>query len=170
MKFSHCIWIFVVCGSGLLLWDLSEFPGYVSSKSETIPFDHEKHGENLGIECSKCHPGALAGIRATMPSKADCMDCHNLPLTESPKNQELDRVLPDAQEMPFRSVSLLPRGVVFPHGLHAKAGVGCETCHGSAKEIDSGKRPDVHMEECMACHLGKRNFPPASTDCARCHR
>ncbi|WP_407718849.1 hypothetical protein [Hallerella succinigenes] len=26
------------------------------------------------------------------------------------------------------------------------------------------------MQDCLACHQGKRGFPPASTDCARCHR
>ena len=45
-----------------------------------------------------------------------------------------------------------------------------EKMSSSAKEIDAGRRPKVRMQDCLACHQGKRGFPPASTDCARCHR
>lgn len=169
-KFTLCLLTMAFCGIGLVIWDLSTFPVYAAEKNGRIPFAHEKHGDSLGLDCSKCHVGANAGIRAGMPSKADCMDCHNLPLTESPEIEKLDRILPDAAERPFHFTGLLSPNVVFPHGLHAKAGVGCALCHGSAKEIDAGKRPDVHMKDCMECHLGNRGFPAAATDCARCHR
>lgn len=168
-KFLFCLLALAVCGVSLVVWDLRAFPKYLSTKSE-IPFSHEKHGENLGMDCAKCHPGAYFGIRATMPSRADCMDCHNLPLSESPEIEKLERVLPNASERPFEFESRMPANVFFPHGLHAKAKVSCEICHGSPSEIDAGRRPEVRMQECLACHRGEREFPKASTDCARCHR
>ena len=70
----------VLSGVGLLTWDLLAFPDYFHAKSN-VPFRHEQHGENIGVECGKCHLGAQGGIRAGMPTKADCMDCHHLPLT-----------------------------------------------------------------------------------------
>lgn len=165
------MWIILaLCGGGLVVWDLTAFPDYIYENPSNLPFDHEKHGESLGLDCSKCHPGAGSGIRAGMPSKMDCMDCHNLPLSDTPENEAFEKALSDAKEMPFTFTSLLPANVVFPHGLHVKSGVSCETCHGSAKEIDAGRRPKVRMQDCLACHQGKRGFPPASTDCARCHR
>ncbi|MBP5248352.1 MAG: cytochrome c3 family protein [Fibrobacter sp.] len=165
------IWaVLIVGGAGLVAWDLASFPEYFYERSSRVPFNHEKHAEALGLDCSKCHVGAEAGIRATMPSKADCMDCHNLPLTESEGIERLDKALLNAPDAPFVFTSLLPSNVVFPHGLHVKSGVSCETCHGSAKEIDAGRRPQVRMQDCLACHQGKLGFPKASTDCARCHR
>ncbi len=159
----------VLSGVGLLTWDLLAFPDYFHAKSN-VPFRHEQHGENIGVECGKCHLGAQGGIRAGMPTKADCMDCHHLPLTDSPENTRLEKALAESPDCPFVFESLLPANVVFPHGLHAKAGVSCETCHGSLREIDAGRRPRIQMGECLACHRGERGFSESSTDCARCHR
>ena len=169
-KFRFALVSLFVGGALLAVWDLRAFPEYVHVSSKKIPFSHRKHGENLGLECSKCHPGADGGMRASMPARADCMDCHNLPLSESPEIEKLDRALPEAPDAPFAFESLLPANVVFSHGVHAAANVPCETCHGSAEEIDAGRRPDIRMRECLACHRGERGFPKASTDCARCHR
>lgn len=167
----HVLVLLLALGAlGLAVWDLTAFPEFMHEANAAIPFSHEKHGNSIGLDCGKCHAGAKSKIHAGMPTKADCMDCHNLPLTESAEIERLDSVLPGAPEMPFRFVGLLPQNVVFPHGLHAKAGVSCETCHGSAARIDSGYRPKVRMEDCLTCHRGERGFPKASTDCARCHR
>lgn len=46
-----------------------------------VPFVHAMHGDSIGLPCSACHTGAFAAARAYLPSKADCMDCHRLPLT-----------------------------------------------------------------------------------------
>lgn len=168
-RFRFCLLALLGCGVLLIAWDLRAFPKYLHEKSE-IPFSHEMHGENLGMDCSKCHPGAYLGILATMPSRADCMDCHNLPLSESPEIERLAQALSNASERPFEFESRMPSNVFFPHGIHARANVSCETCHGSPSEIDAGRRPEVRMQDCLACHRGERGFPKASTDCARCHR
>ena len=73
--------------------DLTAVPDYIYENPSNLPFDHEKHGESLGLDCSKCHPGAESGIRAGMPSKMDRMDCHNLPLSDSPENEAFEKAL-----------------------------------------------------------------------------
>ena len=103
--------VLVLCGAGLVVWDLASFPEYVYENPSRVPFDHEKHADALGLECSKCHVGAEVGIHAQMPSKADCMDCHNLPLTESAEIEKLDKALLVSSEMPFTFTSLLPSNV-----------------------------------------------------------
>lgn len=55
-----------------------------------IPFDHSLHGDSIGLDCSHCHTGVIYQAHAYMPSKADCMDCHRLPLTENPGIERLD--------------------------------------------------------------------------------
>lgn len=172
IQYRFCLLALLGCGVFLVAWDLRAFPDFRHAKSE-IPFSHALHGENLGLDCSKCHPGAYLGIRATMPSRADCMDCHNLPLSESSEIERLAQMLPNASERPFAFESQLPSNVFFPHGLHARISVSCETCHGTPAEIDAGRRPKVRMQECLACHREEqsvRDVSNASSDCARCHR
>lgn len=166
--------------------------------SNSIAFLHELHGENIGLDCSHCHTGAASGARAYMPAKADCMDCHRLPLTENPGIEKLDSALAAAPAYPWKHESALPEHVVFHHGVHAAAGVECADCHrnfagGSgakaksgaplstgATGVQPGAKADVYggenfsMQMCIACHRGEtfkqKNFRRAATYCAACHR
>ena len=91
----------------------------------SIPFDHALHGDSIGLDCAACHTGSRASANAFMPSKADCMDCHRLPLTENPGIETLDSMLANADERPWSHKRHLPDHVVFHHGVHAAAGVAC---------------------------------------------
>ena len=95
-----------------------------------VPFDHALHGDSIGMDCAACHTGSRSAKNAYMPSKADCMDCHRLPLTENPGIETLDSVLAKADDRPWSHKRLLPEHVVFHHGVHAAAGVACSDCHG----------------------------------------
>jgi c(7)-type cytochrome triheme protein len=169
---SFAILCFLGClGIAVIVTDLlfSEKDS-LASKNKFIPFSHELHGVNLGLDCVSCHTGSRFGAHAHMPSKQDCLDCHRLPLTESPVILRLDSALQVARAMPWATESRVPAHVIFHHGVHAKANVSCEICHGSIQEIDRGKKASVKMGECLACHRGEKGFSPAATDCARCHR
>lgn len=144
-------------------------------------FDHALHGDSLGLDCSACHTGARSAARAYLPSKSDCMDCHRLPLTEKPGIEKLDSALAEAPEHPWRAIGQLPDHVVFHHGVHAAAGVTCSDCHGSRSPVAGGNGPalqygaaKINMNSCLQCHKGEsfkdRNFKPAATYCAACHR
>ncbi|WP_173378847.1 cytochrome c3 family protein [Fibrobacter succinogenes] len=164
--------------------------GADTSGPNTIAFLHALHGENIGLDCSHCHTGATSGAKAYLPAKADCMDCHRLPLTENPGIEKLDSALAAAPAYPWKHESALPEHVVFHHGVHAAAGVQCADCHrsaGTAVPANAGRGPaknnsmaDVYggdnftMQSCLACHRGEtassKNFKRAATYCAACHR
>ena len=162
--------------------------GADTSGPNSIAFLHELHGENIGLDCSHCHTGAASGAKAYMPAKADCMDCHRLPLTENPGIEKLDSALAAAPAYPWKHESALPEHVVFHHGVHAAAGVECADCHrnfaggsgAKAKTGATGVKADVYggenfsMQMCIACHRGEtfkqKNFRRAATYCAACHR
>ena len=165
-------------------------------ESRGVPFDHSLHGDSIGLDCAACHTGSKSGARAYMPAKSDCMDCHRLPLTEKPGIEKLDSALADAPEHPWKAVSQLPDHVVFHHGVHSAAGVTCADCHGGRGAVaravddreaiarDAKKVPNyernvygglkIDMKTCLQCHKGEtfkeRNFKPAATYCAACHR
>lgn len=147
--------------------------GFGVSASGDIPFDHSLHGDSLGLDCTKCHTGSRSMARAYMPSKADCMDCHRLPLTEKPGIEKLDSALVDAPVNPWKHKSVLPEHVVFHHGVHAAAGVTCSDCHGGASRNVYGGE-SFNMKSCLLCHRGEtdlsKNLKRASTECAACHR
>lgn len=139
-----------------------------------IPFDHALHGDSIGLDCAACHTGARASANAYMPSKADCMDCHRLPLTENPRIETLDSVLAKADDRPWSHKRILPEHVVFHHGVHAAAGVACSDCHGSNHMQNRYGGEKFDMQSCLKCHRGEafkeKGFKPAATYCAACHR
>lgn len=155
----------------LIVADFLFTPAEESSPvNRDIPFSHALHGANIGLDCTHCHSGARSGSNAFFPSKADCMDCHRLPLTEKPGIAKLDSALLKAGEHPWRVESAFPSDVVFHHGIHVHAGLSCESCHGSPEEIDRGRRAPVRMENCVACHRKEIGTSGAMPDCAWCHR
>jgi hypothetical protein len=141
-----------------------------------IPFDHSLHGDSIGLDCSHCHMGVAYQSHAYMPSKADCLDCHRLPLTEKPNIERLDSILPSAEDFPWIHKSVLPEHVVFHHGVHYVAQVKCADCHGPMDKIGNnlygGER--FTMQKCLECHSGKsfkdRGFKKAAVHCGACHR
>lgn len=163
--------------------------GADTSGPSSIAFFHALHGDSIGLTCTACHTGAASAARAYMPAKADCMDCHRLPLTENPGIEKLDSALAAAPAYPWEHEPELPEHVVFHHGVHAAAGVECAECHrsfagGSSQKAGSTRDPaqkaDVYggdnfnMQMCIACHRGdtfkQKNFKRAATYCAACHR
>jgi len=151
----------------------SDFLSNAATVSAAIPFDHALHGDSLGLDCAKCHTGSRSLARAYMPSKADCMDCHRLPLTEKPGIEKLDSALEQAPVNPWSHKSVLPEHVVFHHGVHAAAGVKCTDCHqGASRNVYGGE--NFSMQACLQCHRGEslnsKNLKRASTECAACHR
>ena len=140
----------------------------------SIPFDHALHGDSIGLDCAACHTGSRASANAFMPSKADCMDCHRLPLTENPGIETLDSMLANADERPWSHKRHLPDHVVFHHGVHAAAGVACADCHGRGYMQNRYGAELFNMQSCLKCHRGEtfkeKGFKPAATYCAACHR
>ena len=166
--------------------------GADTSGPSSIAFFHALHGDSIGLACTACHTGAASRARAYMPAKADCMDCHRLPLTENPGIEKLDSALAAAPAYPWEHGRELPEHVVFHHGVHAAAGVECADCHrgfaGGSSQMAGATRgsgsntakADVYggdnfnMQMCISCHRGdtfkQKNFKRAATYCAACHR
>lgn len=153
--------------AGLIFVDLSGWRRQVAEPlpKSTLSFSHVMH-DTLGIDCIYCHAGVLDGARADMPSRSTCLDCHRVPVSTSPTLAHSDSLLTAAAEHPFHRPSRLNSSIRFHHSLHRMAGISCVQCHGNAAQIDAGKRADIRMPSCVACH----ESDSASTDCSTCHR
>lgn len=155
--------------------ELGSAPLAGNSAAPLVAFVHSLHGDSIGLTCVNCHSGAKTEARAFMPTKADCMDCHRLPLTEKPGIEALDSAMKTAPEEPWAHKNVLPPHVVFHHGVHAAAGVDCYDCHtarpGVEQDVYGGE--SFRMQDCLDCHRGvnpQGKFKPAATYCGACHR
>lgn len=137
---------------------------------QPIAFNHSKHVQDLGLDCTVCHLYARTGTRATIPNIQVCGMCHTSPLTESPEEAHLVEHIESQEPIPWRKVYWVPEHVYFSHRRHTSAGeIQCETCHGAIGELStpvSRQLVEISMDGCVQCH----RLQQVSTDCINCHR
>ena len=144
------------------------FLGWRSDPVQPIPFRHELHVQEVGLECTFCHSGVTRGPIARIPSVVLCMDCHFDIATDRAPVQLLTSFYDRGQEPPWQRVyGWLPEAHVrFNHAPHIRAEVECATCHGDVASMTVAERVVDHtMSFCVRCHEQNQ----ASIDCVTCH-
>jgi hypothetical protein len=140
------------------------------SVSQPVAFNHQKHVQELEMECVDCHLHALTGSRATIPNVEVCAACHEEALTDSPEEARVVEHIQSSTPISWRKVYRVPQHVYFSHRRHtAIAGIECEVCHGEVGKLTQPvTRPlrRLTMNHCMECH----SEVEASNDCVACHR
>ena len=132
------------------------------------PFNHEAHTVR-GIGCADCHEGGEKEVRAGMPTREFCMNCHE-DLDKDPQKPVEKKVawfLDPAGKPTWSYFTKQSTGLRFSHAPHAAAKVACAECHqGIDKNV--GLVPDMlqRMSSCVQCHAEKA---PAKNDCKVCH-
>lgn len=140
-----------------------------TSRAQPIAFNHSKHLA-AGMTCTDCHIGAQSQARATLPTLAICLTCHENPLTESAEEKKLRAFAGAGQELAWAPLTRVPSHVYFSHRRHVElAKLACATCHGAMEKLTAPPqrlfRP-LTMDNCIACHTKSG----ARTDCNDCHR
>ena len=51
---------------------------------QPIPFSHEKHVNQIGIDCRYCHTNVEKAAHSNIPATETCMNCHKQVKTDSP--------------------------------------------------------------------------------------
>jgi hypothetical protein len=147
-----------------------------STSNDTIDFNHKKHLD-VGVQCLFCHPGALNGMVASIPSVQKCMGCHqNVQVTGGEGQAAVDtliRLWEEGKPLRWPKITDLPDFVHFSHQPHIAAGKNCENCHGDVSQMAMA-RPAyrINMGFCLQnCH---RHEEPEKRkwlmDCATCHK
>lgn len=152
-----CVWIFCI---------LAVNPR-VSASDQPIAYSHRQHID-LGLQCLDCHSFADTGAAATIPSVRKCMLCHAKIATGKPEIKKLAAFADSRREVPWQRVYGFPREalVKFQHAPHARAKIGCATCHGDMEHATTAELLVKHdMGTCLSCH---RRYK-ATEDCAACH-
>ena len=121
--------------------------------TQPVPFSHQHHVGQLGIDCRYCHTGVEKAWFAGLPPTETCMTCHSQIWTNAamlaPVRESFARNEPIAWQRVYR----LPDYAYFDHSIHVAKGVGCTTCHGPVNAMPlMYQEPSLTMGWCLDCH------------------
>lgn len=130
--------------------------------TQPIPYSHDIHVNQLGLDCRYCHSFVEHGAHANVPSANVCWNCHgpNKVKSDSPKLEPLRRAMAQnengeniGEPIEWVRIHKSPDYVYFNHSAHVNRGVSCQSCHG-----DVNKMKVVHHDQsltmgwCLDCH------------------
>lgn len=145
--------------AGLLSYVLYEVgqSSYYSAQTipqiQPVPFSHEHHVAQLGIDCRYCHTSVEKSAFAGMPSTQTCMSCHSQIWTNAAMLAPVRESYETGQSIAWTRVNALPEFVYFNHSIHIAKGIGCTTCHGQIGRMAlTWRATTLQMTWCLDCH------------------
>src|SRR5262245_53062260 len=120
---------------------------------QPVPYSHELHVGQLGLDCRYCHNTVEYADRAAIPPTQTCMNCH----TQIHKDSQFIKPLLDSYQtglpVKWHRVHDLPDFAYFSHSAHVTRGVSCVECHGRIDKmpIVTQQQP-LSMSWCLECH------------------
>lgn len=120
---------------------------------QPVPYSHELHAGELGIDCRYCHTGVDKAAAAAIPPTETCMNCHANIYPESPLLLPVRESY--ASGLPVRWVRVhdLPDYAYFDHSAHVTRGVGCAECHARIDKMEVVYQAEpLSMGWCLDCH------------------
>jgi hypothetical protein len=147
-----------------------------SQYREMIDFSHRPHVA-AGVQCLFCHPNAMNGQVAGIPSAEKCVGCHqSIQVTTDAGKAQVEvllRLWQSGQPLLWPSIVDMPDFVYFAHRPHIAAGKSCENCHGDVGQMAMARQAKrINMGFCLNnCH---RHQDPVRRErlmaCATCHQ
>ena len=120
---------------------------------QPVPFSHQHHAGDLGIDCRYCHTSVEHGPNAGIPATETCMHCHSQMWVGSDMLEPVRASYRSGKSLRWQRVYNLPGFVYFDHSIHVHKGIGCTSCHGRVDEMPFLYQvPSLLMEWCLDCH------------------
>jgi hypothetical protein len=122
-------------------------------RDQPVPFSHQHHVGQLGIDCRYCHEHAEHAAYAGFPPTKTCMNCHSQIWQGSDVLAPVRESYRTGEPLRWQRIYNLPGYVYFDHSIHVSKGVGCSSCHGRIDEMPlTYQVPSLLMEWCLDCH------------------
>ncbi len=124
---------------------------------QPVPFSHQIHAGQLGMDCRYCHNNVEDSPHATVPATQVCMNCHNPAKANIKGNSPLLTEVRDSWKtgypIEWKRIHQLPGYAYFNHSVHIARGVSCVSCHGKINEMPVvfHAKP-LTMGWCLSCH------------------
>ena len=148
--------VFFIAFLGWALISLAESAyatGAGITRDQPVPFSHQHHVGQLGIDCRYCHESVDKAAFAGMPSTKTCMNCHQQIWTGSPMLEPVRESYRTGKSIEWERVHRLAGFVYFNHSVHVNHGVGCASCHGPVNKMPlMYQHGTLLMEWCLDCH------------------
>jgi hypothetical protein len=120
---------------------------------QSVPFSHQHHAGELGIDCRYCHTGVETSAHAQLPPTHTCMTCHSQLWTNAEMLAPVRESLAGGTPIAWRKVNRLPDYVYFDHHVHVRNGVPCAACHGDVRRMPLTRQASpLTMGWCLDCH------------------
>jgi hypothetical protein len=127
--------------------------------NQPVPFSHEHHVNELGIDCRYCHTSVEKSAFAGIPPTHTCMSCHSQIWTNSPLLEPVRESYRTGVPLVWNRVNKLPDFVYFNHSIHIHQGIGCNVCHGQVNHMRiTSKAKPFFMSWCLQCHRHPEQF------------
>ena len=128
--------------------------------TQPIPYSHEIHVNQLGMDCLYCHNTVDQAAHAAIPTTQVCITCHNPGdgagiHKQSAKLKPLFDSLASGEPVQWVKVHDLPDYAYFNHSAHVNKGVSCVSCHGRVDKMgEEGvwQVEKLSMGWCLECH------------------
>lgn len=128
-------------------------------KEQPVPFSHEHHAVELGIDCRYCHTSVEKSSFAGIPPTHTCMSCHSQIWTNSPLLEPVRASYAKQEPLKWNRLHSVPDFVYFNHSIHINRGINCNICHGPIqKEMIAYKGKPFWMAWCLNCHRNPENY------------
>lgn len=150
-----------VCVAALAVGAVAAFTYYGTPKKhrvgyqpdQPIPYDHELHVNQLGMDCRHCHSHVESSGQANIPTADVCARCHSFVKTDSPRLTPLWAALKEGKPIKWVKVHNAPDYVYFDHSAHVGRGISCIECHGEVNKMRVVFHAKDHsMGMCIECH------------------
>ncbi|MBS1211995.1 MAG: chaperone protein HtpG [Proteobacteria bacterium] len=126
---------------------------------QPVPFSHEHHAGQLGIDCRYCHTSVETSAVAGLPPTEICMTCHSQVWTQAKMLEPVRESWRTGIPMRWARVHDLPDFVYFNHSIHVRKGIGCSSCHGRVDRMPLvWKTETLFMSWCLECHRAPERF------------
>ncbi|HSI71931.1 MAG TPA: cytochrome c3 family protein [Fimbriimonas sp.] len=127
--------------------------------NQPVPFSHQHHVTELGIDCRYCHTAVEKSSFAGLPSTETCMSCHSQIWTNSPLLEPVRQSYETGTPIKWNLVNSVPQFVFFNHSIHIARGLNCNTCHGPIQNMNmTWKGNSFQMDWCLQCHRAPERY------------
>lgn len=148
--------VIIVALIGYISWQVNQSSYYTYIKRplpQPVPFSHEHHTAQLGIDCRYCHTSVENSWYAGIPPTHICMSCHSQLWTNAAMLQPVRESYRTGESIMWNRVNAVPDFAYFNHSIHISKGIGCTTCHGQLGEMPiTWRQNTLYMRWCINCH------------------
>jgi hypothetical protein len=123
------------------------------AREQPVPFSHQHHVNELGIDCRYCHTSVEESHFAGIPPTKTCMNCHSQIWQGSEMLAPVRESYRTNKPITWNRVHKVADFCYFNHSIHVKKGIGCSSCHGRVDNMPLVRQENtLLMEWCLDCH------------------